>query len=88
MSGNVPFHGFIQAGVEVSNVVVFPLDTLERYDAIADALSSCNQAELRLTTGESFEVSSELLTVIVEAAHYLARGKAVTVNSLSRQRFL
>ena len=72
----------------MTNAVVFPLDEVERYDAIVDALRESDKAELRLPSGDLFEVSPELLTVIVEAAQYLARDKAVSVISQSRYRFL
>ena len=72
----------------MTNAVVFPLDEVERYDAIVDALRGSDKAELRLPSGDLFEVSPELLTVIVEAAQYLARDKAVSVISQSRYRFL
>ena len=72
----------------MTSAVVFPLDEVERYDAIVDALRGSDKAELRLPSGEIFEVSPELLTVIVEAAQYLARDKAVSVISQSRYRFL
>ena len=72
----------------MSNAVVFPLDALEQYDTIVDALERSDKAELRLPSGDLFEVSSELLTVIVEAAQYLARGKAVSVTPHSRHRFI
>ena len=72
----------------MTNAVVFPLDEVERYDAIVDALRGGDKAELRLPSGEWFEVSAELLTVIVEAASYLARDKAVSVTPHSRHRFI
>ena len=72
----------------MTNAVVFPLDEVERYDAIVDALRGSDKAELRLPSGEWFEVSKELLIVIVEAASYLARDKAVSVTPHSRHRFL
>ena len=76
------------AGDGVTNAVVFPLDQVERYDAIVDALRDSDKAELRLPSGEQFEVSPELLHVIIEAAKFLARDKAVSVTSQSRYRFL
>ena len=72
----------------MTNAVVFPLDDVERYDAIVDALRDSNKAELRLPSGEMFEVSAELLHVIVDAAKFFARDKAVSVISQSRYRFL
>ena len=72
----------------MTSAVVFPLDEAERYDAVVDALRGSEKAELCLPTGEQFEVSGELLTVIVEAAQYLARDKAVSVTPHSRHRFL
>ena len=72
----------------MSNAVVFPIDEIEQYDAIVDALGDSDKAELRLPSGEQFELSPELLTVIVEAAKFLARDKAVSVVSQSRYRFL
>lgn len=72
----------------MSNAVVFPLDELERYDAIVDAARASEKAELHLSSGEFFEVTPELLTVIVEAAAYLARDKAVSVTPHSRHRFV
>ena len=72
----------------MTSAVVFPLDEVERYDAIVDALRGSDKAELRLPSGEWFEISTELLTVIVEAASYLARDKAVSITPHSRHRFL
>ncbi len=67
---------------------MFPLDEVERYDAIVDALQGSDKAELRLPSGEWFEVSTELIAVIVQAAQYLARDKAVSVTPHSRHRFI
>ncbi len=86
--GKVPFCVANRMGDEVSNAVVFPLDEVERYDAIVDALRGSDKAELRLPSGEWFEVSTELLSVIVEAASYLARDKAVSVTPHARHRFI
>lgn len=72
----------------VTSAVVFPLDEVQQYDAIVDALRDSDKAELRLPSGELFEVSPELLRVIVEAAQYFARDKAVSVTPHSRHRFL
>ena len=72
----------------MTSAVVFPLDEVARYDAIVDALQGSDKAELRLPSGEWFEVPTELLTVIVEAAQHLARDKAVSVTPHSRHRFL
>ncbi len=68
--------------------VVFSVDEVDPYDAIVDALRGNDKAELRLPSGEWFEVSPELLTVVIEAAEQLARGKAVSVTSHSRHRFI
>ena len=70
------------------STVVFPLDEVARYNDIVDALAGSDKAELRLPSGEWFEVPTELLTVLVEAAQFLARDKAVSVISQSRHRFL
>ena len=86
--GIVPFYQADWTGDGVTSAVVFPLDEVERYDAIVDALRASEKAELRLPTGEQFEVSGELLTVILEATQYLARDKAVSVTPHSRHRFI
>ncbi|MHB8333470.1 MAG: hypothetical protein ACYDEH_01030 [Acidimicrobiales bacterium] len=75
-------------GDAAMSTVVFQLDEVERYDAIVDALAGSDKADLCLPTGEVFNVTPELLTVIVEAAQFLARDKAVSVISQSRHRFL
>ena len=72
----------------MSYAVVFPVGEVEHYDAIVDALQDSDKAELRLPSGEWFEVSAELLSVIVDAAKYLARDKAVSVTPYSRHRYV
>ena len=72
----------------MTSVTVFPLDEVERYDDLVDALASDRGVELRTSSGVTFDVSPELLTVIVEAAHYFARDKAVSVVPHSRSRFI
>ncbi len=72
----------------MTSVTVFPLDEVQQYDVLVDALGSDARAELRTSSGESFEISPEMLTVIVEAAQYFARDKAVSVTPHSRNRFI
>lgn len=72
----------------MTSVTVFPLDEVQRYDDLVDALASEGGVELRTSNGATFDVSSELLAVIVEAAQYFARDKAVSVVPHSRSRFI
>ena len=72
----------------MTNAVVFSLDEVEHYDAIVDAMQDSEKAELRSPSGDWLEVPTELLSVVIEAAKLLARGKAVSVTSHSRHRFI
>lgn len=71
----------------MSSAIVFAFDQVKQYDDIVDALRSHESAALRTESGESYEIPRELLDVIVEAAWYLARDKAVSVTPHSRTRF-
>ena len=72
----------------MTNAVVFPLDEVERYDELVDVLTHGVGVTLHTSTGASVEISPELQLVIMEAAQYFARDKAVSVVPHSRNRFI
>ena len=69
-------------------MTVFTADEVESYDQIADALAGTTIVTLRCADGTEYVVPAQLVEVISQAVHYLARDKAVEVTPRSRYRFI
>lgn len=74
-------------------IVFYPesRDSREDDESVNDTIESAlhgASAVCVLIDGEEFPVTSELRAVLESAAAYLARGKAVEVRPLARQRFV
>ena len=63
-------------------------DQTDAYDRLENVLETHEVVTLQTDDGIQLAVPSEALHVLAQAAHLLARGKAVLVTPQSRARFI
>ena len=63
-------------------------DQTDAYDRLENVLETHEVVTLQTDDGIQLAVPSEALQVLAQAAHLLARGKAVLVTPQSRARFI